>query len=212
MKVYKVRWTPLAKAMVFCILLATFLMGCLTATVLASVLSEHECDVCPAPEAHSEVPEETNEEETTIEVTKWYYDVPLSHELQDYIFTLCEEKNVPVRLVLAMIETESSFRSDVISGTDDYGLMQINACNHEWMSEAYGVNDFLDPFQNVLCGISYIAGHLANYDGNIEVALMAYNMGPGGASSLWEQGVYSTEYSRKIVERMGSYEQVCRAL
>ena len=207
MKVYKVRWTPLAKAMVFSILTASFLMGCLTTTVLANLKPEHECPEPPVVETETEAPEKE-----LFVLTPWYYDVPLSHELQDYIFALCEEKNVPSRLVIAMIETESSFRSDVISGTNDYGLMQINACNHEWMSERYGVTDFLDPFQNVLCGISYIAGHLDSCDGDIEMALMSYNMGGYGASLLWEKGVYSTAYSRKIVERMGKYERICSAL
>lgn len=210
MKVYKVRWTPIAKAMVFSVITASFLMGCLTTTVLASLKPEHECEVPTATE--TETPEEAPVAADIFEVTPWYYDVPLSHELQDYIFALCEEKNVPSRLVIAMIETESSFRSDVISGTDDYGLMQINACNHEWMSERYGVTDFLDPFQNVLCGISYIAGHLDNCDGDIEMALMSYNMGGYGASLLWEKGVYSTAYSRIIVERMSKYERICNAL
>lgn len=208
MKVYKVRWTPIAKAMVFSVITASFLMGCLTTTVIASLKPEHECEVPTAPEVQEDAPTVEN----IFELTPWYYDVPLSHELQDYIFALCEEKNVPSRLVIAMIETESSFRSDVISGTDDYGLMQINACNHEWMSERYGVTDFLDPFQNVLCGISYIAGHLDSCDGDIEKALMSYNMGGYGASLLWEKGVYSTAYSRKIVERMGKYERICSAL
>lgn len=203
MKVYKVRWTPLAKAMTFCTLLSTFLMGSLVGFFISHAAYAAEAEL-PAPEITEEQPE--------VKVTALYYDVPLDHDLQDYIFALCEDKNVPTRLVIAMIDTESSFRSDIISGTDDYGLMQINACNHEWMSETYGVDDFLDPYQNVLCGISLIAGHLANYDGDIEMALMAYNMGAGGASSLWEQGVYSTAYSQKIVERMDGYERICIAL
>ena len=212
MKVYKVCWTPFTKRTVFCILAITYLMGCLTTTVIANLKPEHECPEPVVSETDSETSEEAPVAEDIFEVTPWYYDVPLSHELQDYIFALCEKKNVPSRLVIAMIETESSFRSDVISSTDDYGLMQINACNHEWMSKKYGVTDFLDPYQNVLCGISYIAGHLKNCDGNIEMALMSYNMGGYGASLLWEQGVYSTAYSRKIVERMGKYERVCNAL
>ena len=209
MTVYKVRWTPFARGMVFCILTVTFLMGCLTATVLANLKPEHEC---PEPVVlETEASEETPAADI-FEVTPWYYDVPLSHELQDYIFALCEEKNVPSRLVIAMIETESSFRSDVISSTDDYGLMQINACHHEWMSKKYGVTDFLDPYQNVLCGISYIAGHLDKCDGDIEKALMSYNMGGYGASLLWKKGIYSSSYSRTIVERMGKYERICNAL
>lgn len=205
MKVYKVRWTPLAKAMTACILLTVYLMGCLTGFLIG--LTPRTEDTTPV-----EVSSSPDTEADEIVLTAWYYDVPLSYELQDYIFALCDDKGVPTNLIIAMIDTESSFRSDVISGTDDYGLMQINTSNHEWMSEKYGVDDFLDPYQNVLCGISLIAGHLDSYDGNIEMALMAYNMGAGGASSLWEQGVYSTTYSRKVVERMDGYARICLSL
>ena len=64
----------------------------------------------------------------------FYFDIPLSEELQDYIREKCSEYEVPMELVIALIDKESSFRSDVVSTTNDYGFMQINQCNHEWLS------------------------------------------------------------------------------
>ena len=52
-----------------------------------------------------------------------YYDVPLDHDLQDYIFKLSDEYKVPTQLIMAVIEVESSFRSNVVSRTNDYGLI-----------------------------------------------------------------------------------------
>ena len=95
----------------------------------------------------------------TIEPTVFYYDCPLSHDLQDYIRKLCEENKVSMSLVIALIESESSFRMNVVSNTNDYGLMQINEINHEWLSEEYGITDFLDPYQNVFCGITILSEH-----------------------------------------------------
>jgi soluble lytic murein transglycosylase and related regulatory proteins (some contain lysM/invasin domains) len=43
-----------------------------------------------------------------------YYDLPLSHNLQDFIYEICADEGVPVTLVLAMIETESGFNPEII--------------------------------------------------------------------------------------------------
>lgn len=149
--------------------------------------------------------------ETTPTITEpkkpYYFDVPLSDEIQDYIREKCEEYDVAMELVIAMIEHESSFRADVISKTNDYGYMQINTINHEWLSETLGVTNFLDPYENILCGIYIISGHLEKTDGNIELALMRYNCGATGARRLWEQGIYSTSYSRSIMTLYESYKE-----
>lgn len=135
-----------------------------------------------------------------------YYDVPLDDDLQDYIRELCEERNIDMRIILALIETESSFRADVISKGGDYGLMQINSEYHEYFSEKYGVVDFLDPYENVYCGISIFAEHLDKYQ-DIHRALMAYNMGATGAKRVWDSGIHSTKYSEKILAIYEKYEE-----
>lgn len=57
----------------------------------------------------------------------FYFDVPLSEELQDYIREKCSEYKVPMELVIALIDKESSFRSDVVSTTNDYGFTPCSA-------------------------------------------------------------------------------------
>lgn len=137
----------------------------------------------------------------------FYFDVPLSEELQDYIREKCTEYEVPMELVIALIDKESSFRSDVVSTTDDYGLMQINKCNHKWLSSTLGIRNFLDPMENVLCGIYMLSDHLDDTDGNIELALMMYNCGEGGAKRLWGNGIYSTSYSHSVMTLYASYKE-----
>lgn len=141
-----------------------------------------------------------------------YFDVPLSKELQDYIRNLCDEYSVPIELVIAMIDVESSFTADVISRKNDYGLMQINICNHETLTDNLSITDFLDPYQNVKCGIYIIAGHLQKTDGNIVLALMRYNCGATGAKKLWDKGIYSTDYTDKIMTAYDSYIEESRQL
>ena len=141
------------------------------------------------------------------EETRAYWDVPLDEQLQDYIRELCDKYSIQEELILAIIETESSFRPNLVSGTDDYGYMQINKVNHEWLREAFGITDFLDPYQNILCGVHIIAGHLDKTDGDITKALMRYNNGATGASRLWEKGIISTKYTDKVTSAYERYQE-----
>lgn len=135
-----------------------------------------------------------------------YYNVPLSHSLQRFIYEVCADENVPVSLVIAMIDHESKFNPEVVSATDDYGLMQINSINHEQLEEQYRAADMLDPYQNVFCGIKVLGSYIKKYD-DLSYALMAYNMGEYGAKKAWESGVKFTSYSDSVLELMTNYEQ-----
>lgn len=137
-----------------------------------------------------------------------YFDVPLSHSLQRFIYEVCADENVPVTLIYAMIEHESQFDPEIISRTDDYGLMQINAVNHTWLNEEYRCADMLDPYQNVFCGVKIIGAYVNRYDGDLTKALMAYNMGDYGARKAWENGVDKISYSTTILTLMENYEEV----
>ena len=139
------------------------------------------------------------------------YDVPLSDSLQRYLYEICADEGVPVTLVLAMIEYESGFDPEAVSQTDDYGLMQINAANHEWLNEEYRCADMMNPYQNVFCGVSIISSYIERYDGDLTKALMAYNMGDPGAQEAWSNGVTSTSYAADILSLMAEYEEVSDA-
>lgn len=134
------------------------------------------------------------------------FDVPLSDSLQRYIYEICADENVPVTLVMAMIEHESGFDPEAVSPTDDYGLMQINAVNHEWLKEEYRCADMMNPYQNVFCGISIISSYIDKY-GELDKALMAYSMGNYGAQKAWKNGVTSIAYSEEILSLMKEYEE-----
>ena len=105
---------------------------------------------------------------------------------------------------MALMYTESSFRADVVSGTNDYGLMQINKCNHEELSSALGITDFNEPYQNIRAGLYILRRLFEKYD-EPSMVCMAYNMGEYGASVLWDNGVYSTSYSQKVLAKMDEY-------
>lgn len=130
-----------------------------------------------------------------------YYDVPLSAEIQDAIFTECKVKNVPEDLVIALIGVESHYNPKCISKTNDYGLMQINICHKESLRRDLQVTDLLDSKQNIKAGVHMLSWIVNKYS-NINQALMVYNSGESGAQKLWKRGIYSTGYSRKVVAQL----------
>lgn len=136
-----------------------------------------------------------------------YYDIPLSKELQLYTYTRCVDYGIAdhYELVLAMMWQESNFTPDTISKTNDYGIMQINACNHEWLRDALGTTNFLDASQNIDAGTYIISKMLLKYEDEHK-ALMAYNMGEHGASLNWEAGIYTSNYSRGVVAKREAIE------
>lgn len=133
-----------------------------------------------------------------------YYDIPLADELQEYTFILCAENNLDYEMVLAVMERESDYREKVISKTNDYGLMQINRINHEWLQEELGINDFLGAEQNIRAGIHILAGLSEKYDDPHKV-LMAYKFGETGAKKRWVQGTTICQYSRAIMARRAEF-------
>jgi hypothetical protein len=132
-------------------------------------------------------------------------DIPLSGEIQDYIYETCLTYNVPFELVIAIMKEESLFRADIISRTNDYGLMQINQVNHEWLSEKLGISNFLDPKQNALAGIYILSLHMKYCNNDVIKALMCYGLGAGGAQKLWNQGIYTTKFVEKMMAIYGEF-------
>lgn len=135
-----------------------------------------------------------------------YYDVPLSHKLQQHIQEVCSDTGVPESLVLAIIEEGSGFNAEIVTDTNDYGLMLINSINANQLSKNYRVTDIRDPYQNVYCGIHIIASYLKEYK-DYNQALMAYSMGEYGAKKAWKNGITSTRYTEKVLKVMNEYEE-----
>ena len=134
-------------------------------------------------------------------------DIPLDAEVQRYLKDKCEEANIDYALVLGLIDTESNFKASAISHTSDYGLMQINKCNHKFLSLKTGATDFTDPYQNIDAGIYMLTDLFEKYT-EAELVLMAYHFGEDGAKKLWAQGKYTSAYSQAILEKQLVYAEM----
>lgn len=125
-------------------------------------------------------------------------DCAMPEEQQEFTYYLCTGYNIDFSLVMALIQNESSFDPETISKTNDYGYMQINRVNHLWLMETLGITDFTDPYQNIRAGVFVLRKLFERYQ-DTNMVLMAYNMGEDGAARLWEKGIYSTDYTEKVL-------------
>ena len=129
-----------------------------------------------------------------------YYDVPLDHDLQDYIFELCDVYQVDPAIIIAMIEKESNYRVDTIGDNGaSKGLMQIQSRWHQARMDNLGVTNLLDPYQNVLVGIDFFAELMVDGHDSLVWALMAYNGGPSYATDMRSTGTISY-YARRVMQ------------
>ena len=137
-----------------------------------------------------QVPEEV-QEEAVVTVT---YPVPMEQDLQDFIIRLCEEHHIEPGVVFAIIDRESDFRADAIGDKGkSFGLMQIQERWHIERMEKLGCDDLLDPYQNVMVGIDYLA-ELFERENGVEWALAAYNAGASGANLG-----YGSNYAEEVL-------------
>ena len=137
--------------------------------------------------------DEKNEEPERI-----YYDIPLSKDLQDHIFNLCDEKGIEYQVAMALIHTESRFDATCVGDSgNSLGLMQIQPRWHYERMERLGCNDLLDPYQNVTVGLDLFSDLLEEYE-EVEYALMAYNGGGAYADSMIESGLIS-DYAYSVI-------------
>lgn len=123
----------------------------------------------------------------------------LDEDTQEFAYYLAEAYNIDFSLIMAIMKVESNYKPDTVSSTNDYGLMQINKCNHAMLKDKLGINDFLDPEQNIRAGC-YILRKLFEKHEDVGLVLMAYNMGENGASRLWSNGIFESNYSKKVIE------------
>lgn len=99
-------------------------------------------------------------------------------------------------LVRAVIETESNWNAKAFSHKGAGGLMQLIPTT----AQRYGAYDVFDPQQNIDAGVKYLRTLLERYNGNLDLALAAYNAGEGAVDRA--HGVPGFRETRDYVQKV----------
>lgn len=114
----------------------------------------------------------------------------------DEISELAARHDVDGLLLAALVEVESGFRPDVVSPQGAVGLMQVMPTT----GSSYGAGDLMDPETNLTVGTRYFADLLDRYGGSLDLALAAYNAGPGNVARYG--GIPPFRETRRYVDRV----------
>lgn len=104
-------------------------------------------------------------------------------------------------LVRAVIHAESAFNVKALSNKGAQGLMQLMPGT----AKDLGVHNAFDANQNIEGGVKYLAGLLKQFDGDIKLAIAAYNAGPNAVKKY--NGIPPYAETKVYVERVGILHQ-----
>ena len=114
----------------------------------------------------------------------------------DTIKQAAAEYKIPTAYIRAIMHAESHFQPNARSSQGAVGLMQLMP---ETASDL-GVNNRLDPQQNIMGGTRYLAALLQRYSNNFKLAAAAYNAGPGAVARY--SGIPPYAETQTYVERV----------
>ncbi|MEG1255815.1 lytic transglycosylase domain-containing protein [Clostridium sp.] len=124
--------------------------------------------------------------------------VPQSERIESAIATASEKYGVSQGLISAIIKTESNYNPNVVSSAGAKGLMQLMPENVSY----YGVKDPFNIEENIDAGTRHIQDYLKDYNYNLDMALVAYNFGPGNMAS---RGITSSSDFYKLPTETKNY-------
>ena len=140
---------------------------------------------------------------TESDFSKKILEIKYPVKYQEYVLKSANEFSLNKELIYAVIHTESKFDPYAVSVTEAKGLMQIQDETAKDCVKKLGIKNFtsdmlFEPDINIRIGCYYLDKLLKKYVGNTELALAAYNGGPGNVDK-WLKDETLTDESDNLI-------------
>jgi len=113
-------------------------------------------------------------------------------------------QGVSFSLLKALIKAESNFNPEAVSRAGAKGLMQIMPANIKDLK----IKDPFDPRENIMGGARYLKKLIKRFNGELSLALAAYNAGPSVVER--HQGIPPIKETEEFVEKVLKYYAIYR--
>jgi Transglycosylase SLT domain len=131
----------------------------------------------------------TSERDTVIQrnIQKYSsYNIP--RDLAEDIYDIALEAEIDPDMAFGLVRTESAFKNSATSHVGAIGLTQLMPATARWLKPDVTIRDLRDSKTNLSIGFKYLAELIQKYDGDKELALLAYNRGPGTVDRVLKRG------------------------
>ena len=125
----------------------------------------------------------------------------ISEEMTAAIASAADMYQLDPSLIRAVIQTESGGNPNAVSPAGAQGLMQLMPAT----ARSLGVEDSFDVWENIHGGSRYIRQMLDRFDGDLELALAAYNAGAGNVERFG--GVPPFRETQNYIPRIQRHKQ-----
>ncbi|HEX5725042.1 MAG TPA: lytic transglycosylase domain-containing protein [Longimicrobiaceae bacterium] len=112
----------------------------------------------------------------------------VSETLARQIHAAALKYRIDPEVAFGLVKTESGFQNSATSYVGAIGLTQLMPATARWLKPGVTVSQLRDSETNLNIGFRYLRDLIEKYDGDTELALLAYNRGPGTVDRVLRRG------------------------
>lgn len=129
---------------------------------------------------------ETEARDTAIQNAVDKYNI--TKEMSSDIYDIAKQEGVEPSVAYGLVHTESTFKETAVSGVGARGLTQLMPKTAKWLLPGTNAQDLFNRKTSLKLGFRYLTQLTDRYRGNIKLALLAYNRGPGTVDHVLKKG------------------------
>lgn len=112
----------------------------------------------------------------------------ISADLAGSIHDIAVAEGIDPHLAFSLVRVESGFTGRAISSAGAVGLTQVMPSTATWLQPGLSYTQLFERDTNLRLGFRYLRMMIEQYNGDLHLALLAYNRGPGRVDEILQEG------------------------